>query len=77
MSKKNKNNDWVTMVIPYAPKPVGVLIDIQHTNKEIILTDSEEEYQIRLDEIKKKYGDNCIVVKKIIGVIIPVKTDSL
>lgn len=74
---KKENIKSGTFIMPYEPKKVGVLIDIQHTNKEIVVADNDEEFRSEMNQIIDIYGNNCIVVKKIVGVIIPISTKSL
>lgn len=73
--KDNRLSDFT--FFPKEPKNVGVLIDIEHRNTEIITADNEEEYRSKISEIKKRLGDNYIEVKQIVGVVIPVSTESL
>lgn len=52
-------------------------IDIKLRNAEIITADNEEEYRSKMSDIKERISDNYIEAKQIVGVIIPISTESL
>lgn len=65
------------MIFPVDPKKTVVAVTIQYQNAEFITADNEEEYHSKMSSIKRKYGRDCIEIKQIVGVIIPLSTECI
>ncbi len=75
-----KNDDPVWINFPELERRVGVSVTIEYKLATTIIADNDADYRAQMAELKRDANfvfGNYIEVKKIVGVLIPVKTKNL